>query len=104
MISSDNDDCPLTSSGSLSTTNSSAPVRPSSVTNTQSAVKSSATANNDKDNDSDSTSSSSSSDSSDSDSDAENVTVLTGTNGIIFIIFLKYKQHYLLFCFIHISF
>lgn len=81
MISSDNDDCPLTSSGSLPTTNSSAPARSSSVTNTQSAVKSSVTADSDEGALSDSTSSSSSSDSSDSDSDTENVPVLTGTNG-----------------------
>ena len=81
MISSDIDDCPLTSSGSLPIINSSAPVKSSSVTNTQSAVKSSVTADSDGGALSDSTSSSSSSDSSDSDSDTENVPVLTGTNG-----------------------
>ncbi|XP_043515789.1 ell-associated factor Eaf [Frieseomelitta varia] len=81
MISSDIDDCPLTSSGSLPTTNSSAPVKSFSVTNTQSAVKSSVTADSDGGALSDSTSSSSSSDSSDSDSDTENVPVLTGANG-----------------------
>ncbi|XP_017760811.1 PREDICTED: ell-associated factor Eaf isoform X2 [Eufriesea mexicana] len=81
MIGSDNDDCPLTSSGSLPTINSSAPSRSSSITNNQSTVKLSVAMDSDEGALSDSTSSSSSSDSSDSDSDTENVPVLPGTNG-----------------------
>ncbi|KOC62207.1 Ell-associated factor Eaf [Habropoda laboriosa] len=81
MIGSDNDDCPLTSSGSFPTINSSAPSRSSPATNTQPAAKPSMTADSDEGALSDSTTSSSSSDSSDSDSDTENVPVLTGTNG-----------------------
>ncbi|XP_003699975.1 ELL-associated factor [Megachile rotundata] len=80
MIGSDNDDCPLPSSGSFPTVNSSAPSRSSPAANTQPTTKPSVTVDSDEGALSDSTSSSSSSDSSDSDSDAENVPVL-GTNG-----------------------
>ncbi|XP_076547627.1 ELL-associated factor isoform X1 [Osmia lignaria lignaria] len=81
MIGSDNDDCPLPSSGSLPTVNSSAPSRSSPATNTQSTMKPSITVDSELVALSDSTSSSSSSDSSDSDSDTENAPVLMGTNG-----------------------
>ncbi|XP_076758266.1 ELL-associated factor [Xylocopa sonorina] len=79
MIGSDNDDCPLTSSGSFPTVNSSATSRSSPATNNQSNVKPSMTMDSELGTtlSSDSSSSSSSSDSSDSDSDA----AVTGANG-----------------------
>lgn len=77
MIGSDNDDCPLTSTGSFPVTNSS---RSSCINNTT-IIKPSVTIDSDEGALSDSTSSSST-ESSDSDSDTENVPVLTGTNGI----------------------
>ncbi|XP_043264220.1 ell-associated factor Eaf [Colletes gigas] len=80
MIGSDNDDCPLSSSGSFPTINSSAPPRSSPAINTQPTTKS-ATVGGDEGALSDSTTSSSSSDSSDSDSDTVNRPALTGTNG-----------------------
>ncbi|XP_076635008.1 ELL-associated factor [Colletes latitarsis] len=80
MIGSDNDDCPLSSSGSFPTINSSAPPRSSPAINTQPTTKS-ATVGGDEGALSDSTTSSSSSDSSDSDSDTANKPTLTGTNG-----------------------
>lgn len=83
MIGSDNDDCPLTSSGTFPTINSTAPLRSSSVTNTQPNMKASVI-ENDEGALSDSTSSSSSSDSSeDSDSDTEDVPASTELNGML---------------------
>lgn len=84
MIGSDNDDCPLSSSGSFSTINSFAPPRSSPAINIQPTTKPSITADSDEGALSDSTTSSSSSGSSDSDSDTENIPVLTGTNGMYF--------------------
>ncbi|PBC32655.1 ell-associated factor Eaf [Apis cerana] len=78
MIGSDNDDCPLTSTGSFPVTNS-IPSR-SSCTNNTTIMKPSVTIDSDEGALSDSTSSSST-ESSDSDSDTENIPVLTGTNG-----------------------
>lgn len=79
MIGSDNDDCPLTSTGSFPVTNS-IPSR-SSCTNNTTIMKPYVTIDSDEGALSDSTSSSST-ESSDSDSDTENIPVLTGTNGI----------------------
>ncbi|XP_053983630.1 ell-associated factor Eaf [Hylaeus anthracinus] len=81
MIGSDNDDCPLSSSGSFPIISSSAPPRSSPAINTQATIKPTITIDSDQGALSDSTTSSSSSDSSDSDSDTENIPVPTGTNG-----------------------
>ncbi|XP_076648475.1 ELL-associated factor [Halictus rubicundus] len=81
MIGSDFDDCPLMSSASLPTTNSSAPPRPSPAVNTQPTSKILVNTDSDEGALSDSITSSSSSDSSDSESEMENVPVLPGTNG-----------------------
>lgn len=81
MISFDNEDCPLPSTGSFPAVHSSAPPRPPPAVAVQPAVKANTTAESDEGALSDSSSSSSSSDSSDSDSDAENVPVPAGTNG-----------------------
>lgn len=81
MIGSDNDDCPLPSSGSFATTDITAPSRSPPVVSTQpTTTKPTVATDSDEGALSDSSSSSSSSDSSDSDSDMENVPVL-GTNG-----------------------
>lgn len=86
MIGSDNDDCPLTSSGTFPTINSTAPSRSSSITNTQPNMKAPVIIDNDVGALSDSTSSSSSSDSSeDSDSDTEDVPASTELNGMLSI-------------------
>lgn len=88
MIGSDNDDCPLTSTGSFSTVTNCIPSRSSCTNNTIMKPPIAMDLSSDEGALSDSTSSSST-ESSDSDSDTENIPVLTGTNGIFSIIFIN---------------